>query len=605
MLKKDKLQLILRAKQGSQIPKYNGGSSLNLEGIDFSGNPYISSNGIPVSMPSASLAQVDISNLNPLSITNPFMGVDTRSSLDRIKDNFGNFVSNKNLIGQTTGIIADGIVNITGRDITNSQGVDTAFKVADGVSNTLGKVNPVLGAAASGLTTVFKGINNIWGSKSKEFGINKSVLSQVGGSYGGSTSTITDATSKAGKKYGLFSLGARNKANKLIDKATSQQNAMTDIAQQALDQRSMVNDFAYRQNQIDLNGGYDQKYLRAAKFGMKLQDKIDFVKTRRLQNRINVDTKQVEEFKDGGIIEWKPEIVWEVESFKEGGQIEWNPEIIWDDTESFKEGGNIEQPEKYPKEYLEFKASLPDNQRNTSEDDYRTYLYWQLWGKPKNFQYTLEHPDEDGQYMYTWDKSDNSYHANSVAWKDNIGYFMKPKHHPTVKYELDWYNKGLVTEEAGKQRKMTPEEHKVWAEFKSKYILVDDGNFYKYVQKNKEGGSLGNIDAPEIEETNQKNIIPEGALHKNKHHMEHTEGLTQKGIPVVDNDGEQQAEIELDEIIFTLEVTKKLEELYKDGSDEAAIEAGKLLVKEILFNTDDRTGLIAKCEKGGKLNELS
>lgn len=111
-----------------------------------------------------------------------------------------------------------------------------------------------------------------------------------------------------------------------------------------------------------------------------------------------------------------------------------------------------------------------------------------------------------------------------------------------------------------------------------------------------------------LEETSQKNVIPEGALHKNKHHIENTEGLTQKGIPVIDNDGEQQAEIELDEIIFTLEVTKKLEELhklYKEGSnkerDEAAIEAGKLLVQEILYNTDDRTGLIAKCQKGGKL----
>ena len=83
--------------------------------------------------------------------------------------------------------------------------------------------------------------------------------------------------------------------------------------------------------------------------------------------------------------------------------------------------------------------------------------------------------------------------------------------------------------------------------------------------------------------------------------MEHAEGLTQKGIPVIDNDGEQQAEIELDEIIFTIEVTKKLEELYKEGTDEAAIEAGKLLVKEILFNTDDRTNLISKCEKGGRL----
>ena len=122
------------------------------------------------------------------------------------------------------------------------------------------------------------------------------------------------------------------------------------------------------------------------------------------------------------------------------------------------------------------------------------------------------------------------------------------------------------------------------------------------VEEFKDGGKTKeDLETPEIEETTQKNLIPEGALHKNKHHMEHTEGLTQKGIPVIDNDGEQQAEIELDEIIFTLEVTKKLEELYKEGTDEAAIEAGKLLVKEILFNTDDRTGLIAKCEEGGKL----
>jgi hypothetical protein len=30
----------------------------------------------------------------------------------------------------------------------------------------------------------------------------------------------------------------------------------------------------------------------------------------------------------------------------------------------------------------------------------------------------------------------------------------------------------------------------------------------------------------------------------------------------------------------------------EDGSENAAIEAGKLLVKEIFENTDDRTGLI-------------
>ncbi len=118
------------------------------------------------------------------------------------------------------------------------------------------------------------------------------------------------------------------------------------------------------------------------------------------------------------------------------------------------------------------------------------------------------------------------------------------------------------------------------------------------------------LDIPEIEETTQKNVIPEGALHKNKHHMEHAEGLTKKGIPVIDEEGEQQAEIELNEIIFTLEVTKKLEEYYEvfysedstnKEKEQAALEAGKLLVYEILENTDDRTGLIESCKQGGSL----
>jgi len=88
------------------------------------------------------------------------------------------------------------------------------------------------------------------------------------------------------------------------------------------------------------------------------------------------------------------------------------------------------------------------------------------------------------------------------------------------------------------------------------------------------------------------NVIPEGALHARKHHMENDEHITKKGIPVVDLEGKQQAEIECNEIIFRKEVTSKLEELAKDGSDEAAIEAGKLLATEIIENTDDRTGLI-------------
>ena len=45
------------------------------------------------------------------------------------------------------------------------------------------------------------------------------------------------------------------------------------------------------------------------------------------------------------------------------------------------------------------------------------------------------------------------------------------------------------------------------------------------------------------------------------------ETITKKGIPVVDNNGTQQAEIENNEIIFRKEVTTEIEKLEKDGSD--------------------------------------
>ena len=81
------------------------------------------------------------------------------------------------------------------------------------------------------------------------------------------------------------------------------------------------------------------------------------------------------------------------------------------------------------------------------------------------------------------------------------------------------------------------------------------------------------------------------------------EGITSKGIPVVSNkeggEVEQQAEIEREEIIYRKAVTEELEKLCKiyyseetsqKEKDEAALKAGKLLVKETLYNTIDNTG---------------
>lgn len=109
----------------------------------------------------------------------------------------------------------------------------------------------------------------------------------------------------------------------------------------------------------------------------------------------------------------------------------------------------------------------------------------------------------------------------------------------------------------------------------------------------KDGGSISR---------ESQNIIVDGALHAHKHNLSDNEKfedaeITEKGVPVITmSEGgeiEQHAEVERDEVIFCLEVTVKLEELMEDGSEEAMIEAGKLLTKELLFNTkDSSSGLL-------------
>ena len=124
-----------------------------------------------------------------------------------------------------------------------------------------------------------------------------------------------------------------------------------------------------------------------------------------------------------------------------------------------------------------------------------------------------------------------------------------------------------------------------------KFFIPTDWQPLGQLQKFQNGGAV--------------NIIPEGSLHARKHHMENADNLTKKGIPVVDNDGNQQAEIERDEIIFRKEVTDQIEKLAKEGTDEAAIKCGELLTHEIIENTDDKTGLalqiINKFQNGGNI----
>ena len=433
-------------------------------------------------------------------------------------------------------------------------GIMKGGKLLGGVMNSVGggtdgmtTTDAILGSSFLNLTPIGL-INGFGGQKAETITKNDLAFEQVGASYTGTGRSVDDALQKSGKKYGLFSSGARKEANEEILEARRQQSIMSDIANNASDRFSIRNSMAAingNRRRFHMQGGYDQSAVRVGRHGMIIQD---------LQRarRINNATK-------------------------------------------YQEGGEVSDP------FESYLQTLPENQRDST--DFRVKDYWEFNGKPKNF--------DEAVFRGMFTRFDDGWHANSVAENPNTGEieFMKSSSHPSIQKELDWYNSDDASE------------------FRSQYELQKTEPYFKYVKRKgtdspqsfKEGGNLIKSDwlvevdinnlsiefrgsdieevdvdniLPEFKEGGKFNLIPEGALHARKHNMD-VEGITPKGIPVVSHSEggeiEQQAEIEREEIIFRLEVTKKLEELAKDGSDEAAIEAGKLLVEEILYNTIDNT----------------
>ena len=427
------------------------------------------------------------------------------------------------------------------------------INAAGGGTDGMTKVDSVLNSAPMTLLTL--GLNGFLGSKSETMTKDSEAFDQVGSSYGGTGDLVEDALSKAGKKYGALSGGARDKANALIREAKAQQEIMSSIASSAKDsfalQSSMTN-INNNRRANRLQGGYNQAAVRVGRQGLKIK---------RIVSAYNMSVK-------------------------------------------LQKGGTIKDPFKY---YLQ---SLPLNLQDTT--NYRMKDYWEYNGRPKDFKEAIQ------KGMFIQEK--DGWHAYSVQENPATGEieFMKSSSHPNHHMEVDWYNS-----DDG-------------AEFRSQYELQKTEPYWKYVKRKPQGEAVGSyreggileislsdipeeylepistieevtLDSilPEFKEGGKVNVIPEGALHARLHHMENAENLTKKGIPVVSEKEngqlEQQAEIERDEIIFRLEVTKKLEELLKKYSDNetsqkdkdlVAIEAGKLLVEEILNNTQDNTNLI-------------
>lgn len=530
---------------------------------------------------------------------NPYMNGDSKAKSFLSSGNLGN------MIGQgsdfLSGLFSGSKDGYQGKYGSLQQTSDQLF---DQASNTMMSINPLVGGImkAGGLVgdvltsfggmgtdsmtktdallgskllsfTPFGMINGFFGKRTQDFATDTETIEQVGGSYGGTVDLINDAQSKANKKYGLFSGKARRKDNRLITDARNKQNIMADIAQDASDRQSIATNMSQLNNlryNINQNGGIDQRYLLSAKQGDKIQriKKLQLHKVGGIiKQSINVDTKEIEE--------WSPTIT---ECFEEGGTIEWQPTI-----ELMQEGGEINK-QRTLAELIEYaKQQNPRFIQRLSES-------------PKGIDFIDDEGKQSrGPHYLEWGTDDK---GNAIVYPriQEVDGQLKFFNH------TDAYNRAI---ENNNYLIMTPDEAKIFFAEDSKYGTAYKSGWPEFFKSFKNGGKTEELESPKIEETNQKNIIPEGALHARKHNMENAENLTKKGIPVIDNEGEQQAEIEKNEIIFTLEVTKKLEELMKDGSDEAAIEAGKLLVKEILFNTDDRTGLIGTLGKGGVIDVVS
>ena len=583
------------------------------------------------------------------------------------------------------------------------KGVNALGGGTDGMTTT----DAILGSSFLNLTP-FGLINGFGGSKTNTITKDEQVFETVGSSYTGTNQTVNDALTKSGKKYGLFSSKAKDRANEEIEEAKRQQGVMSWVADEATDR------FAIRDSMAAINGNRRKYYLhnqadvRVGRSGMSL-DLIAKAKK------------------------------------------------VLSEPRKLQTGGTAKDPFEY------YVSTLPVAQRDSS--NFRVRDYWQYNGQPKDF----DEAKKKGMFEWVEDFDSNgkslgwSWHAFTVAKNPNADEydFMKSSSHPTVQKELDWYNSNspdavefrnnyelqrtepywkyvrrkniqshkeggsiieitsLPTEillvdpnevpefqDGGRISKKirdyykdynldeitvindssprtendtiySPSDeftvHELWhyisqnkpnEALKEFYDSLNDNkllqfgadldfvkrtgdpsdfynpselearlkaakfmsqgqnytkDFFKNLRSNENqyGDSMRDLlrmfnddyleklfninSAQKFQEGGSINVIPEGALHARKHNMD-MEGITPKGIPVISNkeggEVEQQAEIEREEIIFRLEVTKKLEELEKKfydsetsqkEKDECALEAGKLLVEEILYNTQDNT----------------
>lgn len=502
-----------------------------------------------------------------------------------------------------------------------AKGLMMANKLVNKVANKLGAGTDGMTAKDSILGSPFFTplgiINGAFGSRAHDYASNSWLLGQTNGGFNGLTTADSFAKERAGKKFGLASQHEKGVSNIGIDYAAAMQSGTWNIVDtNQLNELSAQasTPFITMANQIDLSGG----------------------------------VKSTLSTKNGGTLQFANRVI-SASKFSNGGAF---GKIL-----DSKITANNRQMALYVLNFLKnFKFSdgtrLSNNQiagimgNATTESAFNANVrsksgtFHGLWqnGKQiqKYMQKTYDNINHNGQMQFLKDWLNSfEYSMDGLAYGKYTGKGYRAGNHATAEDSADTFRKYYERTE-GKA-----EERRKYAKEWLTYLQNTPSNFADTEQVKQpvntqpvaqpvtqpiiqtQNDDLISLNEPTNYEFNTDfnfdklyndvfqnvqyaksggkfNVIPEGALHKNKHHLadmdEKFEEVTDKGIPVITEaaDGSvlQHAEVEKEEIIFRLDVTKKLEELKKENTDEAAIEAGKLLVKEILHNTIDNANIL-------------
>ena len=516
-------------------------------------------------------------------------------------------------------------------------------------------VGQIFGLAKMGLDTGFKALNNAGygtsGMTTTDALLGSNIvgeallpLSMINGKFGKTTTTLNprtfqenqdlakvepsysntarqgiDAWKKQGKKYGSLSHGEYKKANRLVNMYGIANEALLDMVNEnKIDEaRIQANGLGNIQYNQDLQGGLNPRTL-VAKEGAKLEPQELEIES--VVPEIEIKSV-VPKFQEGAKLQPQESeiiIIYPSEDEMKGIIEKRWPAIkntseyhIYRDPEYTSEktgAGSIEyirQPEiKYKNGFIlknpnETPTIVFNPDTNTIDDIQLDVIHHFRYADPK-YQQVLK-PFED--YLLQNKKGD-------IFWNSELGKIFRDAKQKDSSFS-DFIDKNINEDYIAQgidgviRDLLAPDKLRRKSKYQSKenadkQWLFDDTSrqLFKSIKDYLETGELK---PQQFKNGGELNIIPEGALHKNLHHMENDENITKKGIPVIseDEDGKivQNAEIERSEIVLRLSLTQKLEKMLKKYNsdisqkekDDVATKAGQILVDELLNKTIDNT----------------